>query len=251
MQFVKAIISRAKKHQPKTGLVLALFFVSCAMYAQDHKADFLKARNFYRNSANLTMKVSVRGFASASDNKGYSLGTGVMHKSDKKYYSKFMHSEMLDDGKRILVIDHEQKQAVFSSGQSVVKAGSKMDESIDTLFSVSDSIKFIEKKDGIAVYQCFMKKGMISYYKISIQSSTGHLKRIEYVYRSNPDYDMDIYKVIVDYTEISPQKPVFPAAIDDYISEKSGKYILKGKIAGYRFEELKKNPYLPSLTNKN
>lgn len=178
------------------------------------------------------------------------MGTGVMYKSEKKYYSSFMNTEMIDDGKSMLILDHEAKQVVYAPDRSAMKNSKKMSEVIDTLVSDTKNIKFIEKKDDRVIYECTLDKGIISSYKIFIQPSTGHLKRIEYIYRNDhPDYDIDIYKVVVNYTGISTKKPSWSYNISNYLEQKSGKYILKGKVSGYKLEQLvKTNPYLKSLT---
>jgi len=227
-----------------------MMMISSIVYSQDYKSDFLKVQNFYRNASNLSMKVNVHAYSSESDKNGYSMGTGVMYKSEKKYYSNFMNTEMIDDGKSMLILDHEAKQAVYAPDRSAMKNRKNMSEVIDTLVSGTKNIKFIEKKDDRVIYECTIDQGIISSYKIFIQPSTGHFKRIEYIYRNDhPDYDVDIYKVVVNYTEIFTKKPSYSFSISNYLEQKAGKYILKGKVSGYQLEQLAKtNPYLNSLT---
>jgi hypothetical protein len=218
--------------------------VSLLSSAQEYKTDFKKSVAFYKNAKNLSMTVSVTSFDNAKDKSGTSLGTGKMYRSEKKYYSNFMNAEIIDDGTKVLMIDHNGKRVSLFPDHSMITNIPVMDKEMDSLLKSSDSVVYVGKKDGGIQYTCHGKsEDLIQKYNITLDAKDYHVVKIEYFYnQKNKDFEIEQYKQIVTYTSVSTQKltDVEKFKMDSHVSVKEGEYVLNGKYKGYKLRVMDK-----------
>lgn len=225
----------------KINFIIAIFAFFLNASAQDFKSDFKKSGEFYKNNTNLSMKVSVKGYESKADLKGKLISTGNMYRSGTKYYSEVMNSEMICDGKSMLLIDHDAKQVIYKpvSGNSDVSSN----ESIDSLLSKKKGITYKGTSGNLLEYVIASPGEIIIQTTIFIDKSTFSIKKINYLYNQNSDeYENELYKVEVEYSSISTAKPSDDKFKLSSLVEKKGKsYSGKGKIKDYQITELNAN----------
>jgi hypothetical protein len=230
-------------------IFLALFiFNSFASGAQDYKSDFKKSIKFYSSATDLSMSVNVKTFESSNDKTGTSLGSGKMYRSSKKYYSNFMNTEIIDDGNKVLMIDHADKQASYYPDHSIIGNIPVIDKDMDSLLKSADSVIYIGAKEGGIQYTCYGKKeDLISKYNITFSSKDYHVSKIEYFYnQKNKDFEIEQYKLIVNYTSVSTSKVTETEKfkLENYISSNDKGYVLKSKYSGYKLQVTDKKKVL-------
>jgi hypothetical protein len=218
--------------------LLLCFLLSINLLAQNYKADFKKIAKFYSDADNLSMSVSVKSYSSSSDKTGKLLSNGNMIKSGTKYYSSFMNTEIIDDGKSVLIINHESKSADYFPENSIMSNIPKMDKDIDSLLKASDSIVYNGKKEGGLSYTCYGDKNdIINKYNMIIDEKDYHIVKIEFYYNQfNEFYEIDQYKMIVNYSNVSTTSKTDTKKINtsNYIVVKGNSYKLIGNNAGYK-----------------
>jgi hypothetical protein len=220
--------------------ILFLLLVPGMVMAQSKSnGELLKeTTQAYLDAKYLSMDVNVVTYQSASD-PGVLLGQGMIRKSGTEYYSKFLSDELIVNNNCTVVLDHGDKTITWYDMEKQKKNKDKGQElpNMDSL-SGSDSIVFkgVENKQRHFMLYSRSAYAAIHLTEVFINEETHFVERIIYYYQNNSDDEAyDMYKVVIDYTNISTQKPS-----DSFFSERryltysKGEPVLTAAYANYK-----------------
>lgn len=215
----------------KTMLLFIICFSGLLSKAQQDAISLLKqTTQAYVGADNLSMDVVVHTYASANSTS-ILLGNGLIRKSGVNYYSKFLTDELVVNENCTLVLDHQDK-TITRYGPDEKKKKNKFKGQIsfpDSLYSCSDSIVYKGLEDGKQHFLFFSKNkaAAVNLTEVFINDQTHFVTQIVYYYNDmSNDEAYDMYKVVIDYTNISTTRPS-----DSFFSERNYITYSKGKPA--------------------
>ena len=200
--------------------VILLLFLCLDATAQKKGGALSKIAASRNTVPHFSMDVTVQVYETASDKKGTLLGKGLIRKSGTQYYSSFQDNEMIINNDCTVLIDHAEKEVHYFA--DAVKARQKevapfLD--LEALMKTADSVASHGNTNGQMHYTIFSKTGPIRQTEVYADQQTYLIRKIVYFYNeSDRENDYGIYKAVIDYSNISYNKPS-----PDFFSEK--KYI--------------------------
>lgn len=200
------------------GLIIWLL-VTVGLPAQS-VSDLLRETSLaYRHSDYFSADVTVHSYSSA-DGQGILLGKGLIRKSGINYYSKFQDDELIVNNKCTVILDHHDKTITWYDAAQEKKRKQRKGQQvpdIDSLYSAKDSVLYKGIENGQRHFVFFSRNAAsdVRMTEVFADDQTHFITKIIYYYRSNSeDEALDMYKVVIDYSSISTQKPA-----DSFFSE--------------------------------
>ena len=191
----------------------------------------------YLDAKDLSMDVDVYTYVSATQ-PGELLGQGQIRKSGDSYYSKFLTDELIVNKNCTVVLDHNDKTITWYDHEKNKKQKNKSPE-LPNLDSISGGDSIVYK--GIVNGQrhfLFYSRSLFSSIRLTevlINDQSHFVERIVYFYRDNSnDEAYDMYKVVIDYVNISTARPSASCFSEGkYISYSKGKPVLNAAFSKY------------------
>lgn len=207
--------------------LFALLLIPGLTFAQTKTTGELlkETTKVYLDAEHLSMDVNVYTYATVND-QGILMGSGQIRKSGENYYSKFLADELIVNGNCTVVLDHSEKTITWYDAENTKKRKDKKQE-LPNLDSISngDSIVYKGVENGQRRFLFYSRGAMSAIHttEVLINDQTHFVERIVYYYRDNSnDEAYDMHKVVIDYVNISTDKPE-----ESFFSEK--KYLTYSK----------------------
>lgn len=223
----------------KIALLLLLSFTAVFAYAQKKTSDLLReTTQAYLNAENLSMDVVVHTY-STENSSGILLGKGLIRKSGVNYYSKFMTDELVINEDCMIILDHQEKTVTRYGQEQKKKRKSQGHElpNMDSIYSAGDSIVYKGVEDGKRHFFFYSKNkfSAVRFSEVFIDEPTHFVTKIVYYYNTtSAEESYDMYKVVIDYTAISTEKPDQGFFSEKkYFSYSKGKFLLTSSYSSY------------------
>jgi hypothetical protein len=186
----------------KNVFVVILILSSFLSSAQSLADELKKIRNAYLAKEELSFEVSVVGYKSKTDTKGFNIGKGKAIKTKCCYYSTFLQDEYLKTEDKIIVVDHLDKEIhVFPNNDKKLQGKNSTPVVVmDSIIKISDSIRYKGISNGSKLFIIYDSKELV--YKTELYSNpqSNMLEKIVYYYReSNDEDDYGTERVIIQY----------------------------------------------------
>jgi len=187
------------------SLFSIIIYASSFCFSQDVSGILKKVSDAYINSPVYSADVIVNGFTSKSDKVGSLIGTGMIRKSNSNYYSKFLTDEMVANKSCVLLIDYNDKTITyFDSVSDKYKAKKFSLADIDTLLYLNDSTVYKGVTNGLIKISVYNSKSAITQADIYIDEKTDFIEKLIYYYKeANTEESNDIYKIVIEYKNIT------------------------------------------------
>src|SRR5258705_8761971 len=122
---------------------LLLVLVAKTGDAQDMKDLFTKVSKNYLTVDPFSADVDVYLFKDKNDTKGSLLGTGMLRKSGRNYYSKFSDDELICNENCTVILDHYYKRvSYFDEPKTLSNRYDYNFPYIDILLKLNDSVVY-------------------------------------------------------------------------------------------------------------
>ena len=196
-------------------------------FAQNAATELSKTTQAYIAADNLSMDAEVTVYKDKNDNKGSLMGLGLIRKTKENYYSKFVTDEMISNKHCTLIIDHDDKTVTYFEAANLIKNKKNYQlPNIDSLLTHNnDSVVYIGLQNGYKHFSFYNKFSPIIQTDLFIDQKTSFVKKIVYYYAdSNEEESYDMYKVMIEYKNISLKNPG-----SDFFSEKKYIQMQKGQ----------------------
>jgi hypothetical protein len=203
----------------KLIIILLLSYVFQG-YSQDYFEDVKKISNRFSSDY-----LSIDAVATTYDLYGkenYST-EAVLRKSKLKSYTKHLNTEVLEDGKETIIIDHETKEiTLFTEIKNQKQASFDFEAQLSNLKKNIDTIIFLGDKDGKRTYEIETKDELISSVQMEFNYKNYALTKIIYTYNQVKGVSLETSYSTIHYTHFSTN-PIS----DKFFYKK--KYLLKSK----------------------
>lgn len=222
----------------KQILLLVLLLPVSLFSQQDPKSLLKETTQAYLDANDLSMDVNVQTY-STSTGQGTLLGKGMIRKSGNNYYSKFLTDELIVNGNCTVVLDHNEKTITWYDANDKKKKGGKNQElpNMDSL-AFQDSVAYKGLVNGQRHFVFYSRSAAsaISMTEVYINDASRFIEKIVYYYRANnTDEAYDMFKVVIDYVNISttpPSKTYFSES--KYLTYSKGLPVLTSAYSGYQ-----------------
>jgi len=195
----------------KNRIILFFLLIIGNVYSQKSfvASELKKARMAYLSSENFSADVKVITYKTPTQQNGEPLGIGLIRKSKKGYYSKYLDDEMISNDHCTVVIDHYGKDVTYLESETSFFSSSfmKMMPSSDSLFKSTDSVlyKGIENNNEHFIFKS--KHAAINRIDMYLGFKDHFIKKIIYYYApSDRQNKYDMYKVEITYENIRLDK---------------------------------------------
>lgn len=195
-----------KPWAPLMGFLLLTLLGGRPLPAQDLKGALARMQQLYTQSEKLHIVMRIEAFEGTTSSKPYYKEQADIKKEFNNYRYHFGSTEMLLNGRFMIVVDHAAQQLMYNrrkeKGENVF-AGSQMN--IDSLFRFYENPEYLGKKGQVHQYRIVQKKGPVDEIELAIHAETGLLTRMQYHYREGP--------IIAIHFLVFDPKPQFEAGV--------------------------------------
>jgi hypothetical protein len=224
----------------KILLLFALCSAGVFLRAQSSGELLKETAKAYLDAENLSMDVSVHMFTSATD-AGTLMGNGLIRKAGENYYSKFLTDELIINKSCMVVLDHQMKTVTWYDMESERNKKKKdKNQQLPDLDSISngDSVVYSGVSNGRRHFLFYSRavSSAIRLTEVFIDDQTHFVAQIVYYYRDNSTEEAyDMYKVVIDYTNISTEKPADSFFLEKkYLSYTKNQPVLNASFSKYK-----------------
>lgn len=184
-----------------------LFLLWGSGFAQDAGKELHAATEAMQAYENLSMDVAVYSYATPNPASRSLVGKGVMCKSKKGYYSRFLSDEMVSNSTCTVILNHETKTIHCFDADTKKRKKDAFAPQLDSL-GVNDSAVYKGMVDGLKLVVIYYKNAYISKCEVYINPTTSLYSRIVYYYPpANEDFTADAFKSEVVYEKVSFDEP--------------------------------------------
>lgn len=212
-------------------------------FAQTANEDFRKVNAAYSKHQSLSMNVTYTLYSNYSSTVAHDKQKGVYMRQGDKYYSRLLGVETMNNGKTIIVTDHNDKVMLVADPPQTQKSPTPLD--IDSMLATCGETKYSETKAGQKVYSMsFDKRKYLEYSKVDIyiNSQTWLIDKIVLYYREQVSLDPDNDNALKEAprVEITYSSVITNPAFDKeqfsenkFIASAGGKLKATGAYAGF------------------
>ena len=143
--------------------IIALLIIAQFSFGQKkyYGQNFSLISKAYSDAKNFSSEVMVYSYKDRDQQKGDLLGVGIIRKSEKKYYSRFLGEVLIANDHCAVMIDSLDRQITyFGEARGQIRDPFSMDK-IDSLMRRQDSVVDKGIQDGLQHYVFYNRKGVI------------------------------------------------------------------------------------------
>lgn len=216
-------------------IIILLSLFAFEGYSQNYFEDVKKISNHFSSDY-----LSINAIATTYDLYGkanYST-EAVLRKAKEKQYTSHLETEILDDGKETVIIDHELKEiTLFTASKKKNQNEFNFDTQLTSLKKYIDTIIFLGDKDGKRTYQIETKDELIASVKIIFNYKNYALTKIIYTYNQVEGLNFQTSYSVIQYTQFNTQ-PISDVFFlkKKYLLKSKGTYVLSPSFSHYKLE---------------
>jgi hypothetical protein len=224
---------------PLTRFYLMLLITACfsSAQAQDAVKDMAAINKAYRDANRLSMSITYETYLDKSTSP-YERETGTYRKDNGNLYMSQMGTEIMANGKRVTIVNHERKIVMIDKMQPLPALPENIP--LDSILSLYKEVKYYvpEGTKGTKAYTFYFKDGKFESIDMWFDESTFLVKKITNRYRYPIEENGADHKVslVVSFKDISTSQKQ-PSSIfsgETYVSAINGNYRLTPAYSKYK-----------------
>jgi outer membrane lipoprotein-sorting protein len=216
-------------------IFLVLVMTAYSMQAQSFDERMTALREEYKSLEHVHIRMSIRVYENAQGVDPLYKEEADIKRDDNNFSYAVGSTEMLMNGKYIVVVDKESKEIMCSPRTLKLEEDMYDDpfsQNLDSILTANGKPTLVGTKEGIMQYQMKHQDGMIVETNMFFNSNANTLQRIEYTYK-------DQHFVVIEFLKFEKQ-----VQFDDYVfnerkyfnKSKGGKMIPSDEYAGYELQ---------------
>jgi hypothetical protein len=186
--------------------LVLLMLNTFAAFNQNLSVDLKRSSKYLAALASFKFTVRIDIYEDLMDSKPYMNMDGKILKSDNFYWNEIDGKEFFTDQLNCVIVDHNEKQVSYNKASkgSIDRqlAQHNLFGAIDSLALITDSVIYNGVKQGAKEYVILQKGALIHTTLVQIDSATGVLKKIIYLYDIE---EMETNNKVVAYYDLSAE----------------------------------------------
>lgn len=167
--------------------VIFLILISCSSgIAQDFTSAIEGLHNKYKSAEKMHISMSVNAYVTAQSQQAFYHEKVIIDRDGVNYRCKLTGTEMMMNDKYIIAVDHQSRQIILNKRNVEDEASfyKQANFNLDSIFQFYEGGKFEGSENGVNRFSVIQKTGAVQKIDLFIHQQSGHLRGINYVYKT-------------------------------------------------------------------